>query len=206
MGVPGKGGSDKSDLATLTREGYALCGARRRSTGEPCLAIAGSGTDHKGIGRCKFHGGNTRNHRKNAVVREAKTRRATLGLPVEVPASEALLWVVHATAGHAAWLSQEVAALPREQLGEHEGRVLVEMYGQERDRLTRASKAALDAGADARQLDLAEKFGSIAVQVIAGILDDLGVRNHPDAPATVERHLRNFEKPTLGLAREEEDD
>ncbi len=34
-----------------------ICGAKAKSTGEPCQLRAGFGTDHVGVGRCKFHGG-----------------------------------------------------------------------------------------------------------------------------------------------------
>jgi hypothetical protein len=33
------------------------CGALSRSTGKPCLNVAGKGTDHVGEGRCRLHGG-----------------------------------------------------------------------------------------------------------------------------------------------------
>ena len=33
------------------------CGATNKQTGTPCKRIAGWGTDHKGQGRCKYHGG-----------------------------------------------------------------------------------------------------------------------------------------------------
>ena len=36
-----------------------LCGARTKSTAQPCKNIAGKGTDHGGQGRCRFHGGAT---------------------------------------------------------------------------------------------------------------------------------------------------
>ena len=34
-----------------------ICGAKAKSTGEPCKLAAGYGTDHLGEGRCKYHGG-----------------------------------------------------------------------------------------------------------------------------------------------------
>lgn len=37
----------------------ATCGAKSKSTGQPCKLKAGYGTDHLGTGRCKFHGGKT---------------------------------------------------------------------------------------------------------------------------------------------------
>lgn len=35
------------------------CGAKRKSDGKPCTQPAGWGTDHFGVGRCRFHGGCT---------------------------------------------------------------------------------------------------------------------------------------------------
>lgn len=34
-----------------------ICGAKAKSTGEPCRLAAGWGTDHPGTGKCRFHGG-----------------------------------------------------------------------------------------------------------------------------------------------------
>ncbi len=47
-----------------------ICGAKAKSTGEPCKLVAGYGTDHLGEGRCKFHGGASKGpgkKNKNAV-------------------------------------------------------------------------------------------------------------------------------------------
>ncbi|MFP4017191.1 MAG: HGGxSTG domain-containing protein [Halanaerobiales bacterium] len=46
------------------------CGAKAKSTGEPCKLPAGYGTDHLGEGRCKYHGGKSKGppeKNKNAV-------------------------------------------------------------------------------------------------------------------------------------------
>jgi hypothetical protein len=37
----------------------SLCGALSKSTQTPCKNIAGKGTDHIGVGRCRLHGGAT---------------------------------------------------------------------------------------------------------------------------------------------------
>jgi hypothetical protein len=43
-----------------TRSTKPKCGAKTRAGGgHPCLRIAGHGTDHLGMGRCKYHGGAT---------------------------------------------------------------------------------------------------------------------------------------------------
>lgn len=43
----------------MTRQ-RKLCGAKTKSTGEPCRRTAGWGTDHPGEGRCKLHGGKSK--------------------------------------------------------------------------------------------------------------------------------------------------
>ncbi len=47
-----------------------ICGAKAKSTGEPCEKPAGWGTDHQGEGKCKYHGGASKGApkgNKNAV-------------------------------------------------------------------------------------------------------------------------------------------
>jgi len=41
----------------LQQKNYKICGARKKSNGEPCQRPAGWGTDHAGVGKCKLHGG-----------------------------------------------------------------------------------------------------------------------------------------------------
>lgn len=80
-----------------TRNGspILLCGAMKR--GKPCAAIAGIGTNHRGYGRCRFHGGKStgpktavgkattaQNNRKHGFYSEALA-------PNEREAYEALL-------------------------------------------------------------------------------------------------------------------
>lgn len=43
------------------------CNARRTDGSGYCGQPAGWGTDHTGVGRCKFHGGNTKNQEKNII-------------------------------------------------------------------------------------------------------------------------------------------
>lgn len=68
------------------------CGAQKRqgAAGDTCTFVAGWGTDHVGFGRCRLHGGNTRNQRTAAqaqkVDAEARQVLATLDVaPVDNP-------------------------------------------------------------------------------------------------------------------------
>lgn len=54
--------------------GKPKCGAQKRqgAPGETCTFVAGWGTDHVGTGRCRLHGGNTRNQRAAARAEKAE--------------------------------------------------------------------------------------------------------------------------------------
>jgi len=137
------------------REEHPLCAARKNN-GDLCRAFAGQGTNHRGVGRCKNHGGSTPSHKSNAVVVEAKQRMVKLGVPITgIQPHQALLAVLRATAGHVAWLHREVATL--EDLGAHESRVVVTLYDNERDRLTRVAKACSEVGVSARELAIQQR-------------------------------------------------
>lgn len=58
-----------------------FCGARRPSAeGAPCLLPAGARTDHKGVGRCKYHGGDTPTQKVAARRVQAEQAVRRLGL------------------------------------------------------------------------------------------------------------------------------
>jgi len=52
-----------------------LCGAMRRRMPLPCTRPAGWATDHPGLGRCKFHGGNNKiTHGRYAKIKREELR------------------------------------------------------------------------------------------------------------------------------------
>lgn len=57
------------------------------------------------------------------------------------------------------------------------------------DRLVTYSATALKAGIEERRVKIAEQQGQLLAQVIRGILAELGVAEHPQAPAVVRKHL-----------------
>ncbi len=171
--------------AALRNDPTRVCGAKRKN-GKSCRMFAGTKTEHVGTGRCWLHGGNTPNHNISAARKEAARRMAAMGAPLDVRPSEALLWVVHATAGHAAFLGAEVAALNG--LDGHEARVLIEQYGAERDRLTRAAKAALDAGAEKREVIRTEQIAEKLAQAMNAAMRTLDLT--PDQRRQFQEVLR----------------
>jgi hypothetical protein len=143
------------------RETNALCGAKKKN-GESCRAFAGQGTSHPGVGRCKFHLGNTKAHEKNAVTQEARRSMVEFGQSLDV--EPALLGVLHLSAGHLNWIREELAAT--EDKSTFDAQVLLRMWDDERDRIARISKAALDVGVAEKQIRLAERYG----EQLAGLL------------------------------------
>jgi hypothetical protein len=105
---------------------------------------------------------------------------------------EALLEEVWRTAGHVGWLGGVVRGLEPQQLVRGitktvqfrdgtrtvEARaavdVWVKLYQEERDRLVRVAKAAIDVGVEERQVRLAEGQAQQLARVIRAILTDLG--------------------------------
>ena len=75
-----------------TGHGKPKCGAKKHGgDGGPCTRPAGWGTDHAGTGRCKLHGGATRNHKLNAAQQQARQafgRLTDVSTPVHDPLSE----------------------------------------------------------------------------------------------------------------------
>jgi hypothetical protein len=128
------------------RSEHALCGAMTKR-GVKCRAFAGQGTEHLGVGRCKYHGGATSSHRKHAVELEAQQRMVKLGQPIpDARPHQVLLGLLSASAGHCAWLQHEVAEL--DDLGTDEARVILRLHDTERDRCARIALACSQAGVE----------------------------------------------------------
>jgi hypothetical protein len=182
------------------RDRHALCDARKKN-GERCRNFAGQGTSHFGVGRCRFHFGNAPNHEKNAVRVEAQRRAVEFGQPLDVHPSEALLTVLQLSAGHLAWLRSALSGF--EDKTTFEGQVLMRMWDDERDRVARISKAALDAGVQERQVQLAERYGEALAQVLRNIFGDpeLGLTDGQRAqlPAVLRRHLVALDGGAAGV-------
>jgi hypothetical protein len=180
-------------------DGHGHCHAKTRAGGR-CKKPSGWGTDHVGTGRCKLHGGSTPTQKKAAQKQQAATAVATYGLPREIDPHTALLEELHRTAGIVAWLSIRVAELEQHQaygpvgggpdsIPRQEPHVWIGMYQAERKHFTAVAKTCVDVGIEERRIQLEEQQGAMLARVIDGILTDLGVRDHPEAPKVVRRHL-----------------
>ncbi len=188
------------------------CGARARSTGNPCKRAPVPGAT-----RCRLHGGASpqvaraieRKKTEQALLEAAKT----YGLPVDVSPTEALLDEVKWTAGHVGWLRARVQELETSavawgtrsivdrQGGEFPGvdttdaaapHVLIDLYQRERKHLVDVCAKALQAGIEERRVRLAESQGALIADVIRRILGDLDLTPEQSARVgeVVPRHLR----------------
>lgn len=184
------------------------CTATNRESGERCRR-----KHAKGGKVCASHGGNAKQVRGKAEQRTAVERVkklvATYGLPIEITPEQAILEEVHRTAGHVAWLEQQVHALTEGELvwgitrvkegGEDRGvteeatpHAFLKLYQAERSHLAKVCADAIRVGIEERQVKLAEQQGALVAQAIRAILDDLKLTSAQRAMISevVPRHLR----------------
>jgi hypothetical protein len=178
------------------RDRHNLCGAKKKN-GKLCRKFAGEGTDHLGWGRCKYHLGNTPAHKKHAIAQEAKRRAVAFGEPVDIDAGTALIAVLQLSAGHLAWLRYSLSF--EDDKTSHNAQVLLRMYDDERDRVARIAKAALDAGVAERQVRLAERVGAELAEVLGAVFDDAALaltqKQRARLPEVLRRHLTALDGP-----------
>lgn len=193
--------------------GNETCTAKSKQSGHRCQRRPAIGLD-----KCATHCGLSKAERERVAERflaEQKMREAvkTYGLPRDISPADALLEEVRYTAGHVAWLREQVQALEADQLvwglteearkqaTEFPGtdrteaakpNVWVELYYRERKHLVDVTKAAISAGIEERKVRLAEAQGSLVAQVIRAILADLSLtaEQQQRVPEVVPRHLR----------------
>lgn len=188
------------------------CGAKAKSTGDPCKR-----RPVRGGTRCKFHGGASPQARQAAERRmrleAAQDAVAKLNLRREVDPHVALLDEVYRASGVVGWLDEKVRGLApadmvwgvtqqtHKNAAEFPGidvteaaelNVWVKWWQQERDRLARVAKIALDAGVEERRVRLAEQQGALLADVIRRILEDLELspEQRSRVGEVVPRHLR----------------
>ena len=167
-----------------------------------CHNWAGAGTTHKRIGHCKRHGGGTKEAQINADRIKVAAVLVTYGGPIDIDPAQALLTEVRRTAGHVEWLGRVLAAMPPEDLtwGRYEvvdkpagtpapdgsvalvaeeiksragANMVLQLYQAERKHLVMVAKAAIEAGASQRMVDMFTEVGAAYVNMIERVLDGL---------------------------------
>lgn len=148
-----------------------------------------------------------------AVMERARQLVVTYGLPRDIAPTDALLEEVRYSAGHVAWLREQVAALEAEALvwgvteeaeknatefaGTDTTRAAamntwLDLYHRERRYLLDVTKAVIAAGVEERRVKLAEAQGSLLNDVIRRILARLSLSPEQSAmlPLVVPEELR----------------
>lgn len=182
------------------------CRSYQRQTKERCQQWAIRGGEV-----CYRHGGNlpsvrakaNRTLEKEKVMSELqKMRDKGLLSPAGVDQHplDHLLDELYLSAGVAQVLGEMVGDLEKldQYGGENSGRephVLMAMWQQERGFHAKLAEMALRAGVAERQVQLAERQAELMAKAIREILKDLGVADHPQAPAIVRRHLMALSPP-----------
>lgn len=190
------------------------------SSGGHCTKSAGWGTNHVGAGRCRLHGGNAPSTEMAGQLILARREYQVMGIPIDISPIEALLECIRIAAGEVAYASNEisrlapdeaviplVSVLERPMKGEYGAEMFevaketktdnqpqlhiwIRVRQQAMDRLVAYSATAIKAGVDIALVKIAEQTAQLVATAIAGILKDLGVRDHPKAPEIVRHHLQ----------------
>lgn len=157
------------------RSAHALCGAKRHD-GSTCRAYAGQGTDHKGYGQCKNHGGSTPNGNKHALTLEAKQSMVARSVPVaNAEPHMVLLEELSYSAGHVGWLRDAITKLDPAEIGGDRSKVLLHRYDDERDRLARIAKVCSEAGVEEARLQIDQARAAMMVSVIRDAAGEIGL-------------------------------
>lgn len=154
-------------------------------SGRRCDRLAGHRTTHEGVGRCRRHGGNTREGRAEAAWMVAHS----IARELDVTPWDALLTVVRRSAGvQEYWYTQLTTQLydPSE-LEDPESRPShwLRNYLQAMDRTAKYSKMAVDAGVAERMAAVQEVQAAVVVRVLNEALSQASV------PPEVESRLRS---------------
>jgi hypothetical protein len=189
------------------------CNGKSKRTGGPCRANACIGLE-----KCATHCGLSKERREAVAVafladQAARKAVVTYGLPRDISPTDALLEEVCYTAGHVAWLRQQVQALEDRDLvwgvreetekgaTEFPGtdttsaampNAWLDLYYRERKHLLDVCKAAISVGIEERRVRLAEAQGEVVVQVIKRILARLELSDSQSklVPMVVPEELR----------------
>lgn len=173
-----------------------VCGAKKATApGQTCHLSKGWGTPHPGMGRCKWHGGNTQTGRM-AAAKEGGMRILKYTDPIELDPTTALLQELYRTAGHVQYLDQQIGEYELktdEEIPDHQ-RQWMTVHMVERQHMAKVAKLALDAGIAEREIQLAEQQGMILASAIEAILEALELTPSQSAliPSVVPRVLRNI--------------
>lgn len=191
--------------------------------GHTCQLQAGWQTDHPGTGRCRYHGGLTKQSNTKAMrerlIEQAKVDEMIYGAPVEqIDPGEAVMQELARTAGHVQWLFEQLQKEEQDlvETGESPSKVLkqftklgqtpsvyIDLYFRERQHLLTVAKTAAGMGIAERQIRLAEEQGRQISQVLKGFIDAMGLTPEQlvRAPQIMREQLQQIQIATAPRSR-----
>lgn len=202
------------------QEVAAYCGAplTKRRDGSTCRRRPGWGTDHPGVGRCRYHLGNTPNHRRSAakiLARREAAAGARIGLlPDEAlaladPAEQLLRALTMAAADMHYWarrvaeLEAEGAELTGETVhltgtgtGEAKRHIYVQLYEDAQHRTATIAAMCLRAKVAEERTRIARELSSVLADCMHAFAQALG---HSPLDPRVRSAMRQALLPAAGV-------
>lgn len=192
-----------------------MCGARKTDGSGVCSKPPGWGTDHAGVGRCKFHGGSSPSGREHArrlrLVRaeaELATRLSEMGYePIGNPL-DAFADLVAQAVALKDWLAAKVDGLDdgvagdespaglrfTDDRGGEQLRSEMALYERAMDRAAKLLAEWVRLGLDERRVQIDERLAALVADAVTAALSDpelgLTAEQAEVAPTVVARHLR----------------
>jgi hypothetical protein len=181
------------------------------------MAMAGERNDLGAYGRCRNHEAIPYQNQlvalKKLGIRQARSVLTSMGNPVDVDPVGALIFLVQEAAGNVAFLGARIQDLGYDLVGPvfsltRDGEpvqtsedilAIVKLYNDERDRLARVSKIALDAGIEERTVRVLEEQATVLVTVIRSVVGNLGLppEVRQRAMALVSAELRRIDEAPI---------
>lgn len=177
-----------------------FCNAKTKR-GTPCKRAAGAGTDHPGVGPCRRHLGNTRNHvRAGNRALALEQARKMLGQDVEGDPTDVILEGVR--------LARGLTLYYRAVINAHDGEVpenVERLYAEAVERQTDMAYKAARAGVAERMVRLAERAADAITLTIEEVASGLEQRKGFQLTAedrvwmaqTVQTALSRHEQPVI---------
>lgn len=165
-------------MASKTKrvDGDKYCGAQKKDE-TTCKALAGAGTDHKGTGRCKFHGGSAPSGKVAAALEFGRLEAARwlASRPeIDISPEDALEAAMHDSV-LLVEVAKQVVAGAVEQSDEEALAVAMESLESAVDRQAAISKAAVAAGIAERRVKQVERQGEMVMMFARALLTALGL-------------------------------
>lgn len=177
------------------------CHARIASSSEArlCTHYAGAGTNHRGVGRCWQHGGNT-----EAGIREAAWIVGhAFARELECTPWEGLIRGVRIAAGRSAYCEQKLAEANSDEDLVPGGRLWewVKLASEWHEKLVKFSKLAIDAGVAERLVRQLELEATLMLRATRLTLTELGLSDEQQEHALgiMSRNLLVLEAEEVGV-------